>query len=134
MCLKSRAFCLSLVVLFFLCSATSWGLVCYEDAVAEELNSNLTMLGSIVTTQSTLLTQQEILIRQQAISIVQSAESIATSKQETLLQIVSSDAAKSLWQKEKNAMTIKIIASGGIGVLLGGFIYWLVEALGGGRA
>ncbi len=127
MCLKSRAFCLSLVVLFFLCSGTSWAAVCSEGVDHEEQERDLDELAMI-------LEQLGTINEQQATQIDELEKQQENSDLETSEVVNYLDAAENSWEDERNAMTFKIIASGGIGVLLGGFIYWLVEALGGGRA
>lgn len=120
---NSRRSVLLSVVLFCLFSAWSWGAECSEgwdhaerEAEDQELEIILTTLDETIKAQKTKINALEN----------SQARSGATINE----QAISLKEAERSWQAEKKATTFKVIAGGGIGFLVGWFIYWLLDNLG----
>ena len=121
--LYTKLFCIVLAALFLLLSAISSPAdVCSEgwDHAAREAEDEI--LTAILTQLQTQLSQQETLLKKQEISINNYKQEIA--------QVNSSlsEASQSL-QDEREQHLAELIATGGISLLVGWFIYWLVDAI-----
>jgi|GEM_PF-5270370 len=112
---KSKAFFLLLAASFFLCSASSFAEVCYEDEDHSELMKTFDELESINKQQATQISELETELK--------------ISEQETAEALSSLDAAENSLREERNANLFQVIAAGGIGLIAGYIVCWVLNVI-----
>ncbi len=119
---SSKQSVLLLAALFCLFSATSWGAECSEGWDHSEREAEDEVLTTILMQLRTTTSEQETKISELETS--QKGSEAIISEQATSL----TKASKSL--KDERAATLgKVLGAGGIGFLVGWFIYWIVDLL-----
>jgi len=112
---KSKAFFLLLAVCFCLFSASSYAEVCYEDEDHSELMKTFDELESINKQQATQISELET--------------ELMISEQETKGALSSLDAVEKSLQEERNANLFQVIGAGGIGLIAGYIVCWVLNVI-----